>query len=66
MVGIKILRKDIISWTNVRRNELFSTYRDTGLDTVLIISHGRKDMERIKFFGYCVLENNFTQGGKKK
>lgn len=56
---LKILQHNVLSWTFHRRNELYNMYRQEDPDVVLINSHGRRNDEKVKLFGYTVYQRNY-------
>lgn len=58
---LRILQHNVLSWTSVRKNELYNIYKDIDPDILLINSHGKKDSERIKIFQYQVYQKNYTE-----
>ena len=53
-----ILQHNVLHWSRERRNELNNNYRDSDPDVILINSHGQKDCEKVKLFGYKVYQSN--------
>lgn len=58
---LKILQHNVQAWTFNRKNELCNLYREIDPEVILINSHGRTDFQRIKIFGYNVVQNNSSQ-----
>lgn len=52
----------MLSWTYLRRNELYNAYREVDPDIILINAHGRSDIQRIKLYGYQAYQKNLSQG----
>lgn len=59
--NLKILQHNVLSWTYLRRNELFNMYKEEDPDVILLKYHGRADDEKIKISGYQVYQVNASQ-----
>ena len=57
---LKILHHNVLAWTFNRRNELCNIYREINPDILLLSSHGQKNNNNIKIFGYNTHQNNPT------
>lgn len=62
MDDLKISQINVLSWTFLRKNEMFNLFRSEDPDVILINSHGRKDTEIIKWHGYNVYQVNESGG----
>lgn len=58
---LKILQHNMLSWTQIRRNEPNNVYKTEDPDIILLNAHGRPDTSIIKLHGYQEYQNNFTQ-----
>lgn len=62
MAPLKIIQLNVLAWTFLRRNELYNIFRLEDPDVILLNSHGRKDIDRIKIYGYNVYQFNESNG----
>ena len=56
---IKIIQHNVLQWRN-RKQELYNLYRTLDPDILLLNSHGVKDEENMKIFGYSIHQKNIT------
>lgn len=60
---IKIVQHNVLAWTPTRSLELTNHYLTLRADVILLNSHGRKNDEPIRIFGYTVYQRNSRQQG---